>query len=221
MSGRLAPNAGLGDVELISATTAPFPPIRFAAVPASWSNGGVVPEFDLDLRCAGASGALTNVKVYDAKPTALVVADKTFTATHGTDTFTAAAHGLNSGDGPFRVSSSTTLPAGLSATVDYWIIYVDANSFKLAESRALAGAGTAVAITDNGTGTHTLADTADTKRMVWHSLGIAEATFALASAAEAATFPCSHSPRSVAYAVVWTGTASNAITATMSAVEDA
>lgn len=100
------------------------------------------------------------------KRRALVVADDTFTATHGTETFTAVAHGLETGDGPFWVSSSTTLPAGLTALTDYFIIYVDDDNFQLALTAAAAYAGTEVTISDNGTGTHTIADTASTQRGV-------------------------------------------------------
>lgn len=93
----------------------------------------------------------------------LVFADATFTAAT-TDVVTITAHGLLTGDGPFRVSSSTTLPAGLAAATDYWIIKIDANTFKFASSLANAVAGTAVDITDTGTGTHTMVDTASTLR---------------------------------------------------------
>lgn len=72
------------------------------------------------------------------------------------DTITEAGHGMQTGDGPIRVSSSTTLPAGLAAATDYWVIRVDDNTIKLATSKANALAGTAINITDQGTGTHTL-----------------------------------------------------------------
>lgn len=54
-----------------------------------------------------------------------------------------------------RVSSSTTLPAGLSAGTDYFAIRASATTIKLATSLANAQAGTAIDITDQGTGTHT------------------------------------------------------------------
>lgn len=218
---RLHAITSAAEVVLVNATTAPFPPVAFGAVPSSWGDvaRGVVPEFDLDLAAAGASGSLTVVRLYGGKLSAFVNADDDFTATHGTETFTAAAHGLTTGDGPFRVSSSGTLPAGLEVGVDYWIIYVDANNFKLAASFADAGAGTAVPISDNGTGTHTLADTADTKRLTWHRLGEIEASLSLA-AREGYTVRCDHDPRFAAYAVAWTGTASNALRAAMAPVEE-
>lgn len=105
-----------------------------------------------------AVGTLVNKR----KP--LAFDDKTFTADNSTDTFTAAAHGLETGDGPVRVSSSATLPDGLAAATDYWIIKSGPDTFKLASSLANAYAGTAVEISDDGTGTHTIADTTDTQR---------------------------------------------------------
>lgn len=124
----------------------------FISLNIVYVSGDTSPDYVL------ATGTVTN------KRRSLVVADDTFTATHGTETFTAVAHGLETGDGPIRVSSSTTLPAGLTAGTDYWVIYVDADNFQLATTLANAYAGTELTISDNGTGTHTLSDTADTQR---------------------------------------------------------
>lgn len=104
-----------------------------------------------------AVGTMTNKR----KP--LIVADDTFTAAVD-DTCTAVAHGLETGDGPVRLTTTTTLPAGLALATDYWIIRITADTFKLATSLANAYAGTAVDITGTGTGTHTLSDTASTQR---------------------------------------------------------
>lgn len=76
-----------------------------------------------------------------------------FTAIHGAETITVTAHGLSTGDGPFElIAGSGVLPTGYSEGVAYWVIVVDANTLKLALSEALAIAGTAVTISDNGTG---------------------------------------------------------------------
>lgn len=131
------------------------PGLDFITLGAVFVIGVNAPNADL------AVGTLTNVR------RALVVPDDTFTATHGTETFTAVAHGLETGDGPIRVSSTTTLPTGLSAGVDYYVIKVSADDFQLATSLANAYAGTELTISDNGTGTHTLSDTASTKRGLW------------------------------------------------------
>lgn len=55
-----------------------------------------------------------------------------------------------------RLTTTTTLPAGLSLATDYYVIVVSDTTFKLATSYANAIAGTAINITDAGTGTHTM-----------------------------------------------------------------
>jgi hypothetical protein len=75
------------------------------------------------------------------------------------NTFTKASHGMKTG---LKGQMTTTggLPTGLSGGTDYWVIRVDANTFKLAASLSDALAGTAVDITTVGTGTHTFTPTA-------------------------------------------------------------
>lgn len=79
------------------------------------------------------------------------VLQATFTVDAATDVVTSNAHGLSDGDLIF-VSSGTTLPAGLSASTNYYVTQVTTNTFKL---QANLG-GPIVDITDAGTGTHTL-----------------------------------------------------------------
>lgn len=55
-----------------------------------------------------------------------------------------------------RLTTTTTLPAGLATATDYYVIRVSDTTFKLATSYANAVAGTAINITDAGTGTHTV-----------------------------------------------------------------
>jgi hypothetical protein len=77
--------------------------------------------------------------------------------TVGADTIDDTGHGFITGEGPVRMTSSGTLPAGLAVDTDYWIIRVDDNTYKVATSRANALAGTDVDITAAaGSGTHTL-----------------------------------------------------------------
>ncbi len=73
----------------------------------------------------------------------------TFTAAV-TNIITATAHGLTEGD-CIWVSSGTTLPAGLSASTNYYVIAVTTNTFKVSATPG----GPEVDITDTGTGTHT------------------------------------------------------------------
>lgn len=54
-----------------------------------------------------------------------------------------------------RLTTTVTLPAGLALATDYYVIKLSDTTFSLASSYANAIAGTAVNITDAGTGTHT------------------------------------------------------------------
>lgn len=65
------------------------------------------------------------------------------------DTVTITAQPYATGD-KVQLITNGTLPAGLSLSTDYFIIVVDANTIKFATSLALAIAGTAVDITDQG-----------------------------------------------------------------------
>lgn len=55
-----------------------------------------------------------------------------------------------------RVSTTTTLPTGLAAATDYWLVRQSATTAKIATSFANALAGTYIAYTDAGSGTHTV-----------------------------------------------------------------
>lgn len=57
------------------------------------------------------------------------------------------------------LTTSGGAPAGLTAGNTYYVIWVDATHIKLATTRALAVFGTAIDITTQGTGTHTLTQT--------------------------------------------------------------
>jgi hypothetical protein len=75
------------------------------------------------------------------------------------DAILEVAHGLTTGvKGQFTTTGG--LPAGISASTDYFVIRVDADNYKVATSLALALAGTAVDITTQGTGNHTFTPTA-------------------------------------------------------------
>ncbi len=54
-----------------------------------------------------------------------------------------------------RVSTTTTLPTGLAAATDYWLVRQSSTTALVSTSYANALAGTYVAYTDGGTGTHT------------------------------------------------------------------
>lgn len=71
------------------------------------------------------------------------------TATFGTDTLNATDHGFDNGD-IVQFSTDGTLPAPLLANQDYFVINTATNTFKV----SMTSGGSAVDITDNGTGTH-------------------------------------------------------------------
>ncbi len=75
------------------------------------------------------------------------------------NTFTLAAHGLQLAQ-KVQVTTSGTLPAPLLVATDYYIIPVDANTFKVATSSANALAGTAIDITTQGIGNTTFTSSA-------------------------------------------------------------
>lgn len=123
-----------------------------------------------------ATGTLTNHR------RALVIADDTVESVDLTDNeLDLTAHGLETGDGPIRFTTSGTLPTGLATGTDYYVIAVNANSISLATSAANAYAGTEIDLTGAGSGTHTLVDTADTQRGVdgefWYTATQAETDY--------------------------------------------
>jgi autotransporter-associated beta strand protein len=74
----------------------------------------------------------------------------------GTDRITATSHGLETGDRVY-LTTTGTLPTGLSTATEYFVLNVDANTFELATTLANAIAGTQVDITAAaGGGTHTV-----------------------------------------------------------------
>lgn len=108
--------------------------------------------------CLDAIDLLSLQAIYaNATTVAKVFASSTDIA-FATDIFTKTAHGQATGSvGQFTTSSA--LPTGLSTSTNYYVIVVDANHIKFASSLANAVAGTAVNITDNGTGNQTFTPT--------------------------------------------------------------
>lgn len=99
----------------------------------------------------------------------LVIDDVTFTAAASDVVTFAAAHGLETGDGPVRLTTSAAdLPLNLLTGTDYWVIKISTTTIKLAATlaNAVANSPTAVDIGDAGTGVHTLVDTATTARVL-------------------------------------------------------
>lgn len=82
----------------------------------------------------------------------------------GTNTLTAPGHGLKTGDGPWQIASTGTVPGGLTTLTNYWAIFVDANTLKVAAKFQNAWVPTPVALTSAGTGTITIQSTGNTRR---------------------------------------------------------
>lgn len=113
-------------------------------------------------------------------------ANKTFAAAAVTvnpaNTITITAHGYTVGL-KVQVSNPGTLPTGISATTDYFVIVVDANTIQLANSLVNALAGTSISITNIGSGTNTVEVTAlaggsikfeqSNDNVIWKDLGSA------------------------------------------------
>lgn len=79
----------------------------------------------------------------------------TFTADNITDVITHTGYDIASIT-RCQLTTTTTLPAGLSLATDYWTVRQSATTSKLATSLANAKAGTTIDFTTDGTGTHTL-----------------------------------------------------------------
>lgn len=123
-------------------------------------------------KCYGIQSVIT-----DATPAA-----DTFTADNTTNIFTNTAHGYVTGM-KCQVSTSGALPTGLSPATDYFVIKIDADTFKLASSLNNAIAGTAIDITTDGTGTQTLTPTSLAGGSIAYHASIDGSTYvALASA---------------------------------------
>lgn len=206
--GRLFVNAtGISICSGVSALA--LPPPSFGLVTA-WNDEelGAYEEFDLEMWATGAR-ALTGVTLFGATMQDLVVADLTVASVNETTNIIAVtAHGLRTGDGPLFFTSTLTVPAPLVVGVGYYAIEgVDANHIKLASTRLLALAGTAIDLDDQGTGVITISDSADTERIHWHShglLGLESDGAITLDDQKSYMVKCRHRPRAFAYALTAT-----------------
>jgi hypothetical protein len=94
---------------------------------------------------------------------------KTISAVSGNN-LTVTGHGLFNGQGPIQLATTGSLPSGLAASTDYWVIYIDANTIQLATSQANtvnstgmavptgSGAPVPITLSSAGTGTNTIVD---------------------------------------------------------------
>jgi hypothetical protein len=120
----------------------------------------------LDIYAAG-----TDTKLYDLTVTSVDKVANTFDFSwNGYSTFNFATTDVNTGTEvitvpnnsfsasgtPVKVTSTTTVPGGLTSGTIYYVIYLSATTIKLATTEANATAGTAINLTSTGTGTHTM-----------------------------------------------------------------
>lgn len=93
------------------------------------------------------------------------VTSRTFTADASTDVCTASSSLMtqaltdaqtNFQGAAVQFTTTGTLPAGLSLATTYFLIYVSDTTFKVATTYNNSSLGTAINITDAGTGTHTI-----------------------------------------------------------------
>jgi hypothetical protein len=85
-----------------------------------------------------------------------MAAFSTFTAENATEILTGSFINLNARSRVRLTNAGGALPTGYTAGTDYFVIKLSDTTIKLASSYANAVAGTAVTISDDGTGTHTL-----------------------------------------------------------------
>ncbi len=108
-------------------------------------------------------GNETNSHTIEASPsteaTAIIsgtaIAAASWTDSGGDLSAAAASHTFDLGQ-PVQVITTDTLPTGISATTDYYVVPTDANNVKFATSAANAIAGTYISYTNGGVGTHTI-----------------------------------------------------------------
>lgn len=204
------------------ATVLAFPPIQYGDVTAWNTDVRKVLEFDLEVWAEPTACNLTVAELLAGALKAGVIADDVFDAVvNATDKITLTGHALETGDGPVQLTTSGVLPAPLAVSTDYWVIKVDANTIKLATTLSRALAGTAIDLTTDGSGTNTLVDTADTKKMKWESagfLGSAGSGAVTLTERKAYRVRCAHHQGVVAYALTATLSAAVAVYASLNPV---
>lgn len=141
------------------------------AMPHGGNVGATGADFKVALNAAAFSAAATTMPavlmMVDILAFYRVTAVTTTTAqsTINSNTFTASSssgllltytNDFNNLSKVRFTNSGGALPTGLSAGTDYWLIRVSATTARVATTYANAIAGTAIAFTDAGTGTHTV-----------------------------------------------------------------
>lgn len=181
-------------------------------VPSSWSDPdrGVIEKWSL-VAWASQASDMSNGRVLGGYTrSATIASDDIDTVDFADDELDITSHAYKHGDGPLQLTTTDTLPTGLSESTNYWVIVVGSGTIKLATSLEDALNHSAVSFSDGGTGTHTLEGTSDTKRIRWASHGLlGDAGDGSHSLSEDVGFRnmIQHDPNVVGYAVEGTFTA--------------
>ena len=130
-----------GTIIFYLSPTASFPvSIARSDLSAQTTGGLTVSALTFEAR----SGIVVNATTEDILPAAVDITENTLTVARSFIT------------GEKVLLSGADLPAPLQASTEYWVIRVSATTIRLATSLANAYSGTAIDITDIGTGTHTI-----------------------------------------------------------------
>jgi hypothetical protein len=140
------------------------------AMPHGGNVGATGADFKVALNAAAFSAAATTMPAvlmlvdilafYRVTPATTITAQNTinsntFTASSSSGLLLTYTNDFNNLS-KVRFTTTTTLPTGLSLNTDYWLIRVSSTTARVATTYANAIAGTAIAFTDAGTGTHTV-----------------------------------------------------------------
>lgn len=214
MSRKKVPFRGHGRSEVAAGVTAlPTPPV-FVADIAVWNQEkSVVAAFDIEIYAAAAVN-LTLAELFGVVQIQHVIAsDDVDTVDFANNELDIASHGLLDGYGPFQISTTGVMPAGLTAGLDYYAVEVNSGTISLALSLEDALEGVLVAFTDAGSGTHSILGSATGGFLTgsnnayaprWMSYGLLgpanDGAIAL-TAIDGYTTRIEHRPRTVLYAV--------------------
>lgn len=135
-----------------------YAPATPAAVPA----GVVVPSAAISLPSGWLTcdGSAVSRATYAALFAAVSLSKGTFTVTIASPgVVTLTGHGFIGGEQVY-LTTTGALPTGLAIDTTYWVIFVDANTFRLATSQANYLAGTAINTSGSQSGVHTCVQTA-------------------------------------------------------------
>lgn len=127
--------------------------------PSAFNPAGEIKAWPMKTAPTGhllCDGSAVSRSTYDALFAAIVPTIGTFTVTIASPAVvTLNGHGFIQGDAVYLITTGA-LPTGLSANTLYYVIYINANTFRLATSRVNAKAGTAINTSGTQSGVHTL-----------------------------------------------------------------